>query len=226
MCIYDEKPYPSYDLIKSYRTALLKNEQFISLEDYGSGSRVFKSDQRKISHMAKTAGSTIKKAKLLHRIVCYFKPSKILELGTSLGIGTLALASGNRQGKVVTIEGSKEISAVAKASCNTFKISNVDFEVGTFEESLNQFNQQSFDLVFFDGHHSKEATLNYFNTLLPTATNTSVWIFDDIYWSTGMTEAWETIKSHHQVQVSVDLFHFGIVFFRIEQAKEHFKIRF
>ena len=61
--------------------------------------------------------------------------------------------------------------------------------------------------------------------LLPTAHNDSLFIFDDIYWSKGMTEAWEIIKEHPQVTVTVDLFNWGLVFFRKEQAKEHFKIR-
>ncbi len=40
-----------------------------------------------------------------------------------------------------------------------------------------------------------------------------------------MTEAWEYIKNHKSVTVTVDGFHLGFVFFRKEQAKEHFKIR-
>jgi hypothetical protein len=40
-----------------------------------------------------------------------------------------------------------------------------------------------------------------------------------------MTEAWETIKKHPQVTVTIDTFYWGIVFFRKAQAKEHFTIR-
>jgi hypothetical protein len=40
-----------------------------------------------------------------------------------------------------------------------------------------------------------------------------------------MTEAWQYIKNHESVSVTVDCFHLGFVFFRKEQAKEHFKIR-
>lgn len=61
--------------------------------------------------------------------------------------------------------------------------------------------------------------------LLPKATNNSVFIFDDIHWSKGMTEAWDIIKSHPSVTVSIDTFFWGIIFFRKEQAKEHFVIR-
>jgi hypothetical protein len=40
-----------------------------------------------------------------------------------------------------------------------------------------------------------------------------------------MTEAWELIKQHPKVMVTVDTFFWGLVFFRKEQHKEHFKIR-
>ena len=53
----------------------------------------------------------------------------------------------------------------------------------------------------------------------------SVWIFDDIHWSKDMEEAWEIIKNHPQVTVTIDTFQWGIVFFRKEQEKEHFVIR-
>jgi hypothetical protein len=51
-------------------------------------------------------------------------------------------------------------------------------------------------------------------------------IFDDIYWSEGMKEAWAAIKAHPDVTVTVDLFWIGLVFFRKGQVKEDFKIRF
>ena len=40
-----------------------------------------------------------------------------------------------------------------------------------------------------------------------------------------MSEAWEFIKTHEKVTVSIDTFFWGIVFFRKEQVKEHFTIR-
>jgi hypothetical protein len=61
--------------------------------------------------------------------------------------------------------------------------------------------------------------------LLSTITNETVWIFDDIHWSQEMEEAWKTIQQHPKVTVTIDTFQWGIVFFRVEQPKEHFVIR-
>jgi hypothetical protein len=67
--------------------------------------------------------------------------------------------------------------------------------------------------------------LAYFDLLLTTITNDSVWIFDDIQWSPEMEEAWEVINNHPKVTVTIDTFQWGFVFFRYEQEKEHFVIR-
>ncbi len=40
-----------------------------------------------------------------------------------------------------------------------------------------------------------------------------------------MTQAWEEIKKDPQVSVTVDLYFMGLVFFRREQLREHFKLR-
>ena len=41
-----------------------------------------------------------------------------------------------------------------------------------------------------------------------------------------MTKAWEEIKNHKQVTVTIDLFSIGLVFFRTEQVKQHFVLKF
>jgi hypothetical protein len=60
---------------------------------------------------------------------------------------------------------------------------------------------------------------------LSTAHNDTVFVFDDIHWSGGMEAAWEEIKAHPKVQISIDTFYLGLIFFRKEQSKQHFKIR-
>ena len=80
-------------------------------------------------------------------------------------------------------------------------------------------------MIYIDGNHQKEATLNYFELLVESVDNNSVLIFDDIHWSKPMTEAWQEIKQHPKVTLTIDTFFWGFVFFRKEQEKEHFSIR-
>lgn len=234
-CFYDATKYPEYQVLESYRKSLLENKNTIDVTDFGAGSRVFKSNTREISKIAQNAGITSKNAELLFRIVRYFQPKCVLEIGTSLGLATSALSLGNKNAQIITLEGCPNTIATAKkmfqVSSFKFPNNNVEFVNTEFNlyfenfkpETLN-LKPQIFDLVYFDGNHSKKATLAYFEALLPTISNDSVWIFDDIHWSAEMEEAWEIIKNHPKITVTIDTFQWGIVFFRAEQQKEHFII--
>ena len=224
-CFYDKTDYPAYETLKKYRNSLLQNKNTIKVTDFGAGSRVFKSNTRAINQIAQNAGISRSDAKLLYRTVNYFQPKNILEIGTSLGLATSALSL-NNFGEVTTLEGCQETAKVAQVQFKkfNFKINSV---VTKFESYLKnyQLSTTNYQLIYFDGNHSKEATLNYFELLLPTISNETVWIFDDIHWSAGMEEAWEIIKKHPKVTVTIDAFQWGFVFFRKEQEKEHFVIR-
>ncbi|WP_231919749.1 O-methyltransferase [Salegentibacter salegens] len=239
-CFYDKKKYKEYKLIKQYRKDLSKNHNTIKVTDFGAGSRVFTSNERTISAIAKNVGIPKKRARFLFRLANYLRCKNNLELGTSLGIGTAALAA-NKESNVLSIEGCPQTANVARQQLKKFDLKNVKLMVGEFEEILSKLlvfpkesiqqrttknkQQTNFDLVYFDGHHTQEATLKYFKQLLPTAHNDSVFVLDDIHWSPGMEAAWEEIKAHPEVRVTIDTFFLGLVFFRKEQSKQHFKIR-
>ena len=233
-CFYDTTKYPEYSILKNYRNSLLANKNTIEVTDFGAGSRVFKSTTRAISQIAKTAGISSKRAKLLFRITNYLQPNSILEIGTSLGLATSALALGNKNAKITTLEGCTKTMAIAKNQCQIQNLNNIYFINTEFSSYLTTQDPRpktqnprpkTQDLIYFDGNHSKKATLEYFELLLPTSTNDSVWIFDDIHWSKDMEEAWKIIQNHPKVSVTIDTFQWGIIFFRSEQKKEHFVIR-
>lgn len=227
-CFYDKKPKPEYSILNNYRKSLLENKNFIDVTDFGAGSKVFKSNRRQISKIAQTAGISQRRAELLFRVTNYFKPSTILEIGTSLGLASSSIALGNKESFLLSLEGCQNTQSVAK---NLFNKQFPDFNFNFVNSEFSKFlkdgsaNISDWDLIYFDGNHSKKATLEYFELLLPTINNDSVWIFDDIHWSSEMEEAWETIKKHPKVKVTIDTFQWGFVFFRHEQEKEHFIIR-
>lgn len=226
-CFYDKKVKSQYTVIKKYRNELLQNKKTIEVTDFGAGSRVFKSNVRPISQIAKTAGISPKRAQLLYRIVNYFQPDTILEIGTSLGLATSSLSLGNPKASIITLEGCPETAKKAQLQLQKFNFNNVECVVTEFNNYLQncQLKTENCQLIYFDGNHSKKATLDYFDLLLPTITNETVWIFDDIHWSAEMEEAWEIIKNNPKVTVSIDTFQWGLVFFRFEQPKQHFIIR-
>jgi predicted O-methyltransferase YrrM len=245
-CFYGkkQKPDPSgseqakkYLILNNYRNSLLENKNTIEVTDFGVGSKVFKSNTRQISKIAKTAGITRKRAQLLFRITNYFQPGTILEIGTSLGLATSALALGNPKAKIITLEGCSETAKIAQEQFGKFGLTNINSIITEFNNYFKTLPESSDrtgeanpkpktqSLIYFDGNHQKQATLDYFELLLPTIFNETLWIFDDIHWSPEMEEAWEIIKNHPKVTVTIDTFQWGLVFFRKEQEKEHFVIR-
>ncbi|HFC01093.1 MAG TPA: class I SAM-dependent methyltransferase, partial [Phaeodactylibacter sp.] len=161
----------------------------------------------------------------LFRLVNFYKPKTMLELGTSLGISTLYQASASLNANFITLEGDPEIAKLARFHFEKFKIKNITLVEGQFDHTLLPALQRlkSLDYIFIDGNHRMQPTLSYFEEALKFAHNESVFVFDDIHWSEEMEAAWEKIKAHPQVRISIDLFHMGIVFFRKEKReKEHF----
>ncbi|MGV6829544.1 MAG: O-methyltransferase [Flavobacteriales bacterium] len=224
-CFYDKTQYLEYKTLEQFRKSLLQHQGIIEITDFGEGSRVFSTNHRKVAAIAKNAGISKKRQQLLFRITRYFKSKNILELGTSIGLATTALALANQKTNIITIEGCKNTSAIAQEFFNKYHLHNIQLVNRTFEYFFKQKKNIKYDLVYIDGNHNKDKTLFYFNQLLPHTTNDSLFILDDIYWSKTMTEAWKTICQHPQVTVSIDCFYWGIIFFRKEQQKQHFTIR-
>ena len=226
-CFYDKKNYDEYSILKEYRNSFLQNKTTIKVTDFGAGSRVFKNNTRAINQIAKNAGISSKRAELLFRITNYFQPETILEIGTSLGLATSALSLGYPNAKITTLEGCPNTMNQCQLQLQKFNINNVECITTEFSIYLKNIQHlaSNIQLIYFDGNHSKQATLNYFELLLPTITNETIWIFDDIHWSAHMEEAWKIIKQHPKVTVTIDTFQWGLVFFRTEQPKEHFVIR-
>ena len=138
-----------------------------------------------------------KKAKILLKLIHYFKPKNNLEITRSLDLAVIKHAMNSRNTCVTTI-------------------ANTPTEIS--EVTLNR----KFDCIYF---HKNQITLKTFNTCLKAINNNSFFIFNDIYESSETIKNWSSIKNHPKVKVSLDLFYFGVIFFRKEQAKEHFKIR-
>ena len=225
----DKQKYPAYREIESIRQQLLKDKTLIHVEDFGAGSTTGKSNLRSIASITKNSIKPKKYARLLSRMVKYYQPGIILELGTSLGITSSYLSIGNPVAKLFTLEGSAEIAAIAKKNFQMLRLSNVHLREGPFNETLPHalHDLPTVDFAFIDGNHRKEPTENYFLQLLEKVNENSILVFDDIHWSGEMEEAWKNIRNNPRVQCSIDLFFMGIIFFNTSfKEKQHFRIRF
>ena len=216
----------SFERVKKMRSELLRDHQMVQVTDFGAGSKVMNQRERRVSDIARKAGISYKKGKLLAGFTQYFNPGNILEIGTSLGISTAFLASGAPQSRIITLEGCPIVSEIAKSKFRKFEFDNIELVNGPFEQTLASVLQdQVFDLIFIDGNHRKEPTIDYFEKCLSATNENSVLIFDDIHWTSDMEAAWEYIKNHSSVTLSIDSFKWGIVFFHLGRVRQHVTLR-
>jgi predicted O-methyltransferase YrrM len=211
------------------RNQLLNDSTLLEVEDFGAGSVIDKKGERSISSIMKNAAKPKKFGQLLFRMVKYHQPLLVLELGTSLGITTSYLSLAKPNARLITMEGSKEISEVAKTNFQNLGLKSIELVEGNFDNTLSSVvhGLSAVDFAFIDGNHRKEPTERYFKELLAKTNNDSIIVFDDIHWSKEMEAAWDTIKKDATVTCSIDLFFIGIVFFRKEfKEKQDFVIRF
>lgn len=225
--IYDFSDKEVYKEVEAQRKKLLNDHRTITITDLGAGSHLNKNRTKKISQIAKNALKSPRLAQVIYRLAAHHRPYYMIELGTCLGITTSYLAKSHPEAKILTIEGCPKTAEVAQQNFRDLALNNIELQVGNFNDLLPKAleNHPHLDLVYIDGNHTKEATLNYFNWCMPKVTENTLLIFDDIYWSQGMKDAWEEIKQHPQVSITIDLFWIGLVYFRKGQAKEHFKLK-
>ena len=225
-----EGPKSQFVAIQSLRKELRNSHQIINITDFGAGSKVNAAGQRTVGNIARNSQKPARFGRLLFRLAEHFNARIIIDLGTSLGITTayLAQAAQRCNGQVVTFEGCPETAVIARQNFARLGFDNTTLVVGNLDETLAQqlTSLETVDFVFFDANHRYEPTVRYFDNCLTKIHNDTVFVFDDIHWSDEMEQAWAYIKVHSAVTVTIDLFWVGLVFFRREQPKQDFVLRF
>jgi predicted O-methyltransferase YrrM len=250
----DERLFYAFDTIETLRQQLLSDTSRLQIADFGAGSHRHDGQSRRVCDIAASALSPAFECQLLFRIVHFYQATTLLEMGTSLGISALYLAEGSvSDAQIVTLEGAKTIAEKAQSNFahfynhlqnnglskhnpdiskhwNYFKPTepkNIQLIEGQFEQTLPEALQQlkKLDFAFIDGNHRLEPTLAYFKQCLKYAHENTVFVFDDIHWSSEMEQAWAMIQQHPSVRLTIDVFWCGIVFLRNEQReREHFTL--
>lgn len=217
-----------FEPIETLRKSLLQNDKEMLIEDLGAGSRISNSNTRKVSQIAKHASTPAPFSRLLNRIITHFDYKNIVELGSSLGLNSAYMASAKKDVQLFTFEGSASIANLAKQNLSELNCTNYQLIEGNIDNTLPQWieNTPQIDLVYIDANHRYEPTLRYFELLLPKMTTSGMIILDDIHWSKEMNDAWEVLKKHPKVSLSIDLFEAGVLFLQPDLMKENYILEF
>jgi predicted O-methyltransferase YrrM len=189
---------------------------------------------RGVAEIARHAAKPARLGQLLFRLARSYRPSVVVELGTSLGLSAAYLAAGVREGgvrggRVWTIEGSPAVAKRAAGHLSDLGLEGVEVVTGNFDVVLEPLVERvgPVELAFVDGNHRSEPTLRYFDILMRHSGRSAMLVFDDIHWSADMERAWGQIKADPRVMMTIDLFFFGLVVMRHEfKVKQDFTIRF
>lgn len=202
---------------------VLKEHRHLKRDPSPSGG-----EGRTVRSFVSHSSTSAKQGALLYRIVQWFEPEMVVELGTGLGISTLYLSTGSPQTPLHSIEGNAERAAFAEQFLLRCGRTSVSIHRGDMDEKLGEILPllPGRFLAYVDGNHHYDPTVSYVKSLMERAGEEAVIILDDIYWSRGMHRAWLEIISWPETRVSIDLFHMGILLLRKDLQSAHLKVKF
>ncbi len=237
----DDRHYHAFQLIRSVRGYWRRKSGRVRLQALGAPSKTTTKRERSVSSLVATNAIAAREGRLLFRLAIWVEAKHLLEFGTNAGISTLYLHAANTQAHLDTVEGNPAVAALAQ---ETFARAGVGIglhaHVDLFKDWLQKYPQgvlhtgsvaragaeghPPLDLFFLDGDHREKPTLDYVRALLPRAAPNSVFVIADIHWSPGMERAWSALKAFPEVQASLDLYHFGLLFFDPELQGTHLSL--
>lgn len=110
---------------------------------------------------------------------------------------------------------SKKKKKILSKIVHYFKMSSIYFDKKTSIKTLDKKHK-----VLYINNINELLNFDY------SKLNSSFFIIiNDIYNNKETHQLWKEIIQKKEITVTIDLYFFGLIFFRKEQAKEHFKIR-
>lgn len=183
-----------------------------------------------LGHITRIASKSAFWCSLLFKLIRTLRPTSCIEMGTAVGVSAAYQAAAltlNGHGTLLTLEGATSLADIAKKNFQQLGLDTVAVVVGPFQDTLPTILQGSHpvDYVFVDGHHDEQATLAYFEQLLPFLADNACLVFDDIAWSEGMKRAWNSIASDRRVGIAVDLGAVGLCLLQHSNAgRKYFNV--
>ena len=193
--------------VDALRQRLSKDGAVLTVQDHGAGAD--RPAERQVCDIYKQAATGPAWGRFLFGLVRGYRPTKVLELGTNLGVGAAHLAQAlclngedGHPGRLVTLEGAPELAA--RAAGHLARLGHpvgdddcrVRVVIGPFAETLPGVAREEgpFDLVFVDGHHEAEAALGYLDVLRPHLADGALVVLDDVEPGRPVRRAWTALK--------------------------------
>ena len=211
--------------IEERRARLLGSTRVVRYRDFGAGlpdripsgeeTLAGRAGSQSLGRLTKVASKDRHWAGFLMRLVRETRPVRCVEMGAAVGISAAyqaaALTINGDGGRLTTLEGGEPLAAVTRETLDGLGLSGVaDVVQGRFADTLTGVLADGApDYVFVDGHHDGRATVDYFGQIAAVM-GRGVVVLDDIDWSASMRRAWQEVRDHEDVTLSVDLRRMGV----------------
>jgi predicted O-methyltransferase YrrM len=226
--VFFGKAIENSETIESIRNKMLLDKSMVRVMDHGAGSRIKMKENRRICDLARNTSVSPRYGQVLARLVQLMQPGTIIELGTGTGMASLYMSLGYPDAKIFTCEGSGDIAAIARDNFVRAGIFDIDLSVEKFDTFLpvilEGLNEDIF--LFIDGDHRENSLKKYFSYILASNNSRGVLVIDDINWSQGMRRAWESLRTHPLISLSVETFRMGFIIFGMEIQRDHFIVKY
>lgn len=222
-----DRPAPAehalIERIEQRRRELGDSTDVITYCDYGAGSpneprteqqlRDGVANRRRVADLV-AAGVPREWGMVLFRLIRQFSPTRLIELGSALGISAAYQAAAlklDHQGRLFTLEGCPQMASHARRTLDRLRTNRATVVEGRFQDRLPGVLRTlgRVDFAFIDGHHDEQATLDYYDQIAPCLTQRSIVVFDDCNWSHGMQRAWKQIRQRPGISCTICLGKFG-----------------
>jgi predicted O-methyltransferase YrrM len=151
----------------------------------------------------------------------------VLECGTSLGVNSLYLEKSEGVSRVITIEGSPIVSALAQKGFNKYAKGKIHLISGNiYDVFVPQLIKNKPQIIFIDADHRGSAIDFYLSQIKMHHPDVDCVIIHDLYWSADMKLAWKKVIADSTFKLTIDLFHAGLIFPNRDQPKQHFTLKF
>lgn len=151
----------------------------------------------------------------------------ILELGTSLGISTLAMALATPGRRVVTVEGCPALAEIARANLRNYKAHNAEVLNMEFSDALKKMSTEgtTVSLAFIDGNHRGEALKKYVREIMMMGEEMII-VADDIYMNRDMFTAWQSLAAKETASAALGTFRLGMLFRIRNLTPGYYRVRY
>ena len=162
----------------------------------------------------------------MFQLTRHFQPNVVLETGTGTGFSAACLALAAPNALVHTVDAMQPLIDTAKKHHQNIGLQNIRYHQGDLDFYLKSICDSigTIDAVYLDANHTYDATIRYFNTVLPFLSTKAFVVVDDIHWSRGMNKAWLQLCKHPSVTLSLEFYRLGVLFLNPDFSKENYRL--